>query len=170
MTKITGTFLHIVYSPKGGVEGFLLESAGEIAQFVLDKGDTTAADIAATLRPGQKVVVSADSLPKSPKGAGQHPVHGLLKVVSIDGKRPAAASSLEAGYAGTVVRLNYARHGAPNGYVLDSGDFVHVKPDGFCKLRLSVGDSVSAEGDAQFLATGNGWAVEAESINGKMLK
>ena len=53
--------------------------------------------------------------------------------------------------------------------MLDSGDFVHVKPDGFSKLKLKV-DRVTAEGDAHFLATGGGWAVEATSVNRKAVK
>ena len=35
---------------------------------------------------------------------------------------------------------------------------------------LTVGDRVEADGDAHFLATGNGWAVEAAKVNGKRLK
>ena len=32
------------------------------------------------------------------------------------------------------MRLNYAKHGAANGVVLDNGDFVHTRPDGFAAL------------------------------------
>ena len=68
------------------------------------------------------------------------------------------------------MRFDCARHGSPNGYVLDPGDFIHVKPDGFAKLGLKVGDLVSADGDAHFLATGGGWAMEAVKVNRKSVK
>lgn len=169
-SKITGTFLQIVYSPRGGVEGFLVDADGETVQFVLDKDDDRSGPLVGGLKAGQAVVVQGAPLPPSPKGEGEHAVRRFARLVSVDGRAPAKAAVAQAGYSGKIVRLNYARHGAPNGYVLDSGDFVHVKPDGFSRLKLKLGDAVRAEGDAHFLATGGGWAVEAERVNGKKLK
>lgn len=168
--KLNGTFLQIVYGPKGGVEGFLLRVSGEPVQVVVDKHDEKTAHQVAGLVAGQAIIVSTQDMPPSDKGDGVHPVHAFQRLVSVDGALPAKVASKAAGYCGRIVRLNYAKHGAPNGYVLDSGDFIHVKPDGFARLRLSVGDRVEADGDAHFLATGNGWAVEAASVNGKRLK
>jgi len=54
--------------------------------------------------------------------------------------------------------------------VLNTGDFVHVKPEGFAKLGLKVGDTVAADGDAHFLSTGGGWAVEVTTGNRKAIK
>jgi hypothetical protein len=71
---------------------------------------------------------------------------------------------------GTVVRFNYARHGQANGVVLDTGDFVHTKPDGLARLALKVGDKVRAEGRSQPLATGQGRVVEAVRVNGQALQ
>ena len=51
-----------------------------------------------------------------------------------------------------------------------TGDFIHVKPEGFAKLGLKVGDAIAAEGDAHFLATRGGWAVEANKVNRKAVK
>ena len=53
--------------------------------------------------------------------------------------------------------------------MLDTGDFIHTKPDGMARLGLNVGDKVEADGDAQMLSTGKGWAVEATTVNGKAL-
>ena len=137
---------------------------------MLAKDDAAGAALVATLKPGQSVTVAGDLVPPSGKGAGVHPVRELDKIVAVDGKAPKKASLAVDGYAGAIVRLNYARHGVPNGYVLDSGDFIHVKPDGFAKLGLKVGDMVMAEGDAHFLATGGGWAVEAVTVNRKSVR
>ncbi len=168
--KLTGTFKHIIFSPRGGVEGFLLDVGDEMTQVVLDKDDEKAAALVSVLREGQEVVVAAEDLPVSPKGPGVHPVRALRKLVSVDGVAPGKVTAPSAGYAGTIVRLNYARHGAPNGFVLHNGDFIHVKPDGFERLGLAVGDPVTADGDAHFLSTGGGWAVEADTVNGKPVK
>ena len=169
-TRLSGTFRQILYSPRGGVEGLLLAEHGKTVQLVLDKEDEQAQRLVSTLRTGQQVVVSADDLPPSNKGAGVHPVRALVKVISIDAVVPRKIPKATSGYSGKVVGLNYARHGAPNGFVLDTGDFIHVKPDGFAKLKLKPGDRVEADGDAHFLSTGGGWAVEATSVNGRKLK
>ena len=70
---------------------------------------------------------------------------------------------------GAVARLNYARHGEPNGVVLGTGDFVHLEPDGMRRLGLQVGDAVTATGEAKPMARG-GRVVEAETVNGVRLK
>jgi hypothetical protein len=169
-TKITGTFTQVVHSPKGGVEGLLMESEGQSVQFVLAKDDEAGAALVGALKAGQAITVAGDLMPPSSKGEGAHPVRSLDKIVAVDGKAPKKASAASSGYAGKIVRLNYARHGAPNGYVLDTGDFIHVKPEGFAKLGLKVGDTVTADGDAHFLATGGGWAIEATKVNRKAVK
>ncbi len=169
-TPFTGTFLQRLYSPKGSVEGLLLEQDGQTFQFVLAKDDEAAAALVARIEAGQRVTVAGDPLPPSSKGEGAHPVHALARIVSVDGKPPRKPAAEAAGYAGRIVRFNYARHGAPNGFVLDTGDFIHVKPDGFAKLGLKIGDAVSADGDAHFLATGGGWAVEATTVNRKAVR
>ncbi len=167
---LAGRFDHIVYSPHGAVEGLLLSTEGGVVQVVLDKEDAKGAALVATLRAGQAIALLADALPPSKKGPGAHAVRAFRKLVSVDGERPPKATPSATGYSGAIVRLNYARHGAPNGYVLDSGDFIHVKPEGFTRLKLKVGDKVVAEGDAHFLSTGGGWAVEATRVNGKSMK
>ena len=168
--KIKGTFTQVIHSPKGGVEGLLMESDGQVVQFVLAKDDAAGAALVGRLSHGQAITVAGDLAPPSSKGEAAHPVRALDKIAAVDGKAPKKTSAAAGGYAGTIVRLNYARHGAPNGYVLDSGDFIHVKPDGFAKLGLNVGDVVTADGDAHFLATGGGWAVEAVTVNRKHVK
>ena len=170
ITKLNGTFLQVVYSAKSGVEGFLLRVSGQPVQVIVDKQDEKTAHLMGGLVAGQAIIVATQDRPPSDKGDGEHPVHAFQKLVSVDGALPPRAAAKGAGYAGKIVRFNYAKHGAPNGYVLDGGDFIHVKPDGFTKLKLTVGDRVEADGDAHFLATGNGWAVEAAKVNGKSLK
>ncbi len=169
-SKLTGTFIQIVHSPKGGVEGLLLDSGGQTVQFVLAKDAEASAALVSSLKPGQSLTVSGDATPASNKGHSVHPVHALDRIMAIDGKAPRKASAAASGYSGKIVRFNYARHGAPNGFMLDSGDFIHVKPEGFAKLGLKIGDTVLADGDAHFLSTGGGWAVEATTVNRRTVK
>ena len=170
MPKIKGSFSQVIYSPQGGVEGFLIDNDGIAVQFVIAADDERHAALVMALVSGQILELVGEDAPASRKGDAAHRVMNFGKLTSVDGNKPAKPSSAVPGYAGRIVRLNYAKHGAPNGYVLDSGDFVHVKPDGFAKLGLSIGDAVTVEGDAHFLATGGGWAVEAEVVNGRKVK
>jgi len=47
---------------------------------------------------------------------------------------------------------------------------LHVQPEWFAKLGLGIGDRVEVDGDACYLATGDGWAVEAETVNGRPIR
>ncbi len=165
-------FRHVVYSPHGEHEGVLLERGGEPLQLVFEHGDEAAPRAFAGVRPGQTVDVEAVPAGPSPKGRGEHPVYAFARLVGVDGAPPPQPAAPPGGpaYRGKVVRLNFARHGAANGVVLDSGDFIHTRPDGMAKLKLRVGDPVEADGDAQRLADDSGWAVEATTVNGKPLK
>ena len=87
------------------------------------------------------------------------------RLVSVDGrKQPKAAADGGPAVRGTVVRFKYARHGAANGVVLDSGDFIHLKPEGMARAGLRIGDAVQAEGDVRPLATGSGQVIEAAKV------
>lgn len=164
--SVEGTFQHLVYSPKGTVEGLVIETDGAPAQFVCDGHDPAASAGLDKLKAGQAVVIEGTVAEPSPKGKPAHEVYQLERLVSVDGK-PVAPAHKPADVSGTVVRFNYAKHGAPNGVVLDSGDFVHTKPDGLERLGLKLGDTVKAEGDARPLAGGAGRVVEARTVNGK---
>ena len=64
---------------------------------------------------------------------GRSPVYRLVSLTGTDGKAlifsgPATRETVTV--QGVVKRINYARHGAANGVILESGDFVHLKPAG----------------------------------------
>lgn len=170
LRSVEGSFQNLVYAPKGEVEGVLLHSNGQPLQVVIDKHDAAAAQAFDGIAAGQSVTVRVSPQGPSPKGEGEHPVFAYAALESIDGRKPSRRKpSSGPAYRGTVVRLNHARHGAPNGVVLDSGDFIHTKPEGMVKLGLKVGDTVEADGDAHRLADDKGWAVDATRVNGRTL-
>jgi hypothetical protein len=168
MQSLEGSFKYLIYAPKGEIEGVLLHRGGEPLQLVIDKHDVEGAEAFHGVAAGQTVKVRATESTPSPKGKPSHPVYDFKALESVDGMKPTKRKpKLGAAYQGTVVRLNYAKHGEANGVVLDSGDFIHTRPDGMKLLRLQVGDAVEADGDAQRLADDTGWAVDATTVNGK---
>lgn len=160
---VEGRLAHHIYSPKGDVEGLLLMAGDIPVQFVVPPEHR--AD-AAALRDGMTLEVEGVVPPPSHKGEAHHDLYELCGIAKIDGK-PVEAAADAGQFKGTIARLNYAKHGEPNGYVLDNGDFVHTKPDGFKKLGLAVSEMLQGTGVASRLATGKGRVIEAEEINGR---
>lgn len=161
---ISGKFRHAIYSPKGLIEGILLDADGQAVQIVIEP-DEPLAESFAKLKPGMKLELEACEAEPSHKGPAAHPVHHLHRLISAGG-RAQQLEPLQQRVKGIVARFNYAKHGEPNGVVLDSGDFVHLKPDGMSASALEVGDPVEAEGMARAMVVGHR-VIEATRINGK---
>jgi hypothetical protein len=159
------TFLHPVYSPKGGIEGAIVRIAGERAQVTIKHAPDLERAFA-DLREGDQIEAQITPLPAHDKGEAGHPVYELTALKSNAGS---AGTNGSADSVGHVARLNYALHGEPNGVVLDNGDFIHLRPDGQRQLGLKVGDAVEAFGDAKALRFGNGRVIEASRVNGQEL-
>jgi hypothetical protein len=169
---LEGPFQSLIHAPDGQPEGALVHIDGAPAQLVLARGDAVGAAQLAALSPGQALRFDATRQGPSDKGPAEHPVYQLDKLRAVDGQAPRRFQfrPRPAPYTGRVVRFNYARHGARNGVVLDSGDFIHLKPDGMAGMALAIGDEVAADGDAWPLATGRGYVVEATSVNGRAVR
>ncbi len=162
--SVEGRFSHLIYSPRGGIEGFMTDTDGVPTQFVIDPQDVSTTEQIAKLESGQQLVVEGWEPGPSPKGGAEHSLYHFERLTSVDG-RAADPLRVFVRSTGKVVRLNYARHGAANGVVLDNGDFVHTRPDGFETLGAKIGDQVEAEGDARALVTGKGRVVEASTVH-----
>ena len=170
LDTVEGEFQYPIYSPKGGIEGALLKVGDAAVQLVFDPHDEAAGARFAALAPGQSVAAAVRPEPPSDKGEAAHPVHRFERLVAIDGAKPERAGTAPAGFSGTVVRLNFARHGEANGVVLDTGDFIHTRPDGMARLKLAVGDPVQADGPSRALFGGGGQVVEATHVNGNAMQ
>jgi hypothetical protein len=155
---LTGVVRQHNFSPKGAVEGLVLDTGTGPVQVNLPHGpDATgfAPPVGTALR--LRVATDHHAAERDP---GDHPVCEF--VADLDAtSEPAGAPTAE----GVVVRLNYARHGEPNGVVLHTGDFVHLKPHGMRLVPLAVGDRVAAEGPSGPTVTGRR-VVEAAVVNG----
>ncbi|QEL17499.1 hypothetical protein [Limnoglobus roseus] len=158
---VTCRVLHYNFSPKGGLEGLIVEVGGARAQVVCPPH--LGHDLAAAVAEGETVELVLSEAEPSDKGPAAHPVYHLEELPHTD------AADEEPGVKGIVARLNYAKHGEANGVVLDTGDFVHLKPDGMAQLGLKVGDRVKAEGETRAMDLG-GRVVEATAVNGVAVK
>jgi hypothetical protein len=85
---------------------------------------------------------------------------------------PAATDGLTCVTAsrGGIARFNYARHGEPDGVVLDMAGCLHTKPQVLVGPKLKVGDKESADGEAQSLEVVEDRVVKAVRVNGKRAK
>jgi hypothetical protein len=131
-------------------------------QINLPKGEHTGP--AESLTPGEKLTVEIES--EEPRGEPVHAVFRLVRVADPDGHL--AESGGKRGtrrFSDSSVRLNYALHGEVNGGILQSGDFLHLKPEGARAVKLKVGMQVEGRGAAKPMAGGHA-VIEAEEVNG----
>ncbi len=126
MKTLRGKVVSHNVSPKGHVEGVLVQTSEGIAQLNFPKHG--AEDLLRKAAVGASIDVPVER----EEDEGDHPVY--------------RAGEASAELSGAVVRLNYALHGEVNGYHLDDGTFVHVKPDGAKRHKLRVGDRITVEG------------------------
>ena len=156
---LEGTLSHFNYSPKGGYEAMLLTTKKGVVQ--VNFAPEQAAVLAATLKPGGAVSVKANR--KDDTDEASHLVYELTEL-----KQKGAAVDLEPvrEVSGVVARVNFSLHGEVNGAVLNTGDFVHLKPNGARLVELAVGQSIKAKGRGRSLWFSEGYAIDAEKING----
>lgn len=67
---------------------------------------------------------------------------------------------------GVVQQLNFAKNGEPNGALLDSGHFVHLKRRGARAIELRVGQKLRVEGKSRGRALAGHEVIEAATVNG----
>jgi hypothetical protein len=146
----TGIVQAFNVSPKGTLEGLLMKIDGGVIQINFRQEFTT--EITSVAAEGKELRVDVE--PEEAHGLPNHPVFRLL---SLGGHN--------APFAGKVKRLNYALHGEANGAILDSGDFLHVKPHGAIALDLKPGMNVKGTGSSKPMFDGNR-VIEATEVNG----
>jgi hypothetical protein len=161
---LNGTLTQVLLSPKGAIEGLLLSIRGKPVQ--ISAPPSAMDEYAHVLVAGVRIVATATA-DHSPRTKGvSHPVFKLEQITKI-GTKTLRQSTLGAGpvvLKGSVAALHYARHGEPNGVVLESGDFVHMRPRGMEKSGLKVGAKVVAKGERRMTVLGT-TLLEAREIN-----
>jgi hypothetical protein len=164
--SLVGPLLHLLFSPKGTIEGLLMAVDSKSIQVSMQPGVATASELTAALGFDIEVKASADHSPKTREGT--HPVYQLNAITRIAGKAFKSNGDPHP-ISGVVAAVHYAKHGEPNGVILESGEFIHTRPDGMKKLKLKVGSKVIAHGELRMTVLGTP-LIEAREVNGVTLE
>jgi hypothetical protein len=161
---IHGTCQQWLFSPKGDIEGALVRAKGVLIQVSVAPGD--AATLRAATGPGRRLRILAlpDHSPKAAKGA--HPVYGFESCADAAGQpveKPAPDPD-QSTIKGVVAAWHYTRHGEPNGVVLETGEFIHLRPRGVVAAGLDIGSKLSATGRVRLTVLGTR-LLEAHRVN-----
>ncbi len=154
--KQTGTIEAFNVSPKGFYEGILVSKGKRRIQVNLPK--EAAQTMAPSLKLGQTVSMVVEK--EDPHGMPEHDVYRLVRFHSAAENGHGVRS-----FTGRVKALNFALHGEVNGGILDSGDFLHLKPKGAKALGMKVGMAVEGHGTTKPMVGGR-VVIEACEVNG----
>lgn len=159
---LSGSLLRLLYSPKGAVEGFLIAVRKQTLQVSVQPEELDVDVLSRAL--GRRIEVKA-KLDHSPKTReAPHPVYKLDSITKVAGKTYKSNSENHAQVRGLVASIHFAKHGEPNGVILESGEFIHTRPHGMKKLNLRVGSKVVARGERRLTVMGT-FLIEARDVN-----
>ena len=158
--SLSGHLQRLLFSPKGGIEGLLLQVDHKALQVSMEPGSADAKALNDAVGKPIEVLASPDHLPKTKDGT--HRVYQLDSITTLAGK--AFKSNAPQPISGVVANIHYAKHGEPNGVILESGEFIHTRPHGLKKLKLQVGSKVVAHGEARTTILGT-VLIEAHEVN-----
>jgi hypothetical protein len=163
---LNGSLQQLLFSPKGGIEGLLITVGSNSVQVSMAQGTADARALAKAVGKPVQLTACADRSPKA-NAAAVHAVYKLKRITRIDG-RAVKPNSDPCPISGRVATVHYAKHGEPNGVMLETGEFIHTRPPGMKKLKLGVGAKVVADGEVQMTVLGTA-LVEAGKVNGVTL-
>jgi hypothetical protein len=160
-SSLAGRLQRILFSPKGAIEGLLITVGSQSIQVSMEPDAAAPRELTAALGSDIEVKASADHSRKTKDGV--HPVYILSAITKIAGK-PFKAKRGPQQIRGVVAAVHYAKHGEPNGVILESGEFIHTRPGGMKKLKLTVGSTVIARGELRTTVLGTP-LIEAREVN-----
>jgi hypothetical protein len=158
---LSGELQQVLFSPKGGIEGLLMKVASTSIQVSMDPATVDARALANAVGKPIEAEGSPDHSPKTKDGV--HPVYKLRATTKIGGKALKPNGAWHS-VSGVVASVHYAKHGEPNGVILESGEFIHTRPRGMKKLKLQVGSKVVANGEIRMTVLGTP-LIEAHEVN-----
>jgi hypothetical protein len=161
---LTGSLQQLLFSPKGGIEGLLLSTDDDLVQVSMKPENVPVEALAAAVGQSIRVTARPDRSPKAAQGL--HPVYVLEAITSLAGKplRGQREGKDQGATRGVVAAIHFAKHGEPNGVILETGEFVHTRPPAMKKLKLRVGSKVVAKGERRATVLGS-TLIEAREVN-----
>ena len=111
-----------------------------------------------------RVLAVPDHSPKAAEGA--HPVFKFESFADVAGQAIKAPDGEpgETTIKGVVQAWHFARHGEPNGVILETGEFIHLRPHGMVAAGLDIGSKVNAVGELRMTVLGTRM-LEAHRVN-----
>jgi hypothetical protein len=113
--------------------------------------------------------MSAAKDPEQSHGASEDGVFRLVRLRGVNGHLSGGKHGSPNHFSGRIERLNYTLHGEINGGTLDSGDFLHLKPEGARAVDLKVGIQVGGQGGTKPMVGAHS-VIEAEDVNGMVIR
>jgi hypothetical protein len=159
---LRGQLQQLLFSPKGGLEGILIRARNKPVQVSMAPASVDVDALSKALGRHIEVVAVPDHSPKTKQGA--HPVFKLISITKIGGRVFKSNSDGQDRVKGVVASIHFAKHGEPNGVVLESGEFIHTRPHGMKQLKLRIGSKVVAHGERRMTVLGTG-LIEAREVN-----
>jgi len=159
--EIHGRLQQLLFSPKGMIEGILISAESGVLQVSMSHDEVDIVALQGALGKSVELKADPDHSPKTKHAA--LPVFALCAFTKLGGKATSSRAAA-APVSGVVAMIHYAKHGEPNGVILESGEFIHTRPPGMKKLKLKVGSQVSARGEIRVTALGTP-LVEAREVN-----
>ena len=161
---IRGTCQQLLFSPKGGIEGALVKMKGTVVQVSVppDKG----AALAQVTGPGRQLRVLATPDHSAKTAVAAHPVFKFESFADVAGQaiKVLDREPSETTIKGVVQAWHFARHGEPNGVILETGEFIHLRPHGMVAAGLDIGSKVNAVGELRMTVLGTRM-LEAHRVN-----
>ena len=159
-----GACQQLLFSPKGGIDGALVKMKGTVIQVSVtpDKGVA----LMEVTGPGRQLRVLAVPDRSSKAANGTHPVYKFESFADAAGqaiKTPDGAP-VQTTINGIVEAWHFARHGEPNGVILETGEFIHLRPHGVVAAGLDIGSKVNAVGQLHMTVLGP-CMLEAHRVN-----
>jgi hypothetical protein len=161
---ISGICQQLLFHPKGGIEGALVKIKGAVVQVTVPPA--SAAALAQATGPGKRLRVLAVADTSAKTADADHPVYQFESFADATGQaiQLAAVEPDNTTIKGTVAAVHFARHGQANGVILESGEFIHLRPHGMLQAGLVIGAKVNALGTVRMTVLGTRM-LEARQVN-----
>ena len=168
MTKkfqfIHGICKQLLFSPKGRVEGAMVTMKDLLLQISVprDKGDTFAQVTGA----GRQLRVLGVADHSANTAEGSHPVFKFESFADVAGKaiKDPSGDPSDTTIKGVVSAWHFSRRGETNGVILETGEFIHLRPHGMTEVNLDIGSKVNAVGELHMTVLGTRM-LEARRVN-----